>query len=994
MRNVLPAQLVALGPEAVRLLRQALASAKAQDPLAPVTVVVPSNYAGLSLRRLLAREAPGVANVRFLSLPRLAELLAAPRLAASGRRPVTPALAAHAVRRALAADPGVFKAVAHHPATERALTRAYRDLRPCSPRALGAVGRQSERAADVVRLVGQARAGLEAGWYDEQDVLEAAVAAAGAGGGEPGGELGPVVAFCLGPVDAAGRRLLDVFGAGLTTIEGTVARDRPPPVDLVLTAPDPDEEVRAVLREVMARLARGAPLHRMAVLYPAADPYAVLTTQQLDAAGIPYNGPPVTRLRDTVAGRALLGLLRLPERGWRRDDVTTWLASAPVLDGGRLVPASRWDAVSRAAGVIEGADQWQQRLAAYAGVLAERLALDPEPTDERRWEEVQIEQAEEARRFVADLVAAAQPPPGAGWAALARWAVALLERYLGADATHALWPEGERDAWQHVVAAVHGLAPLDRLGGPTAPGTFLRALDHELDAHVPRMGTFGDGLFVAPLAHARALDFDTVFVLGLAEGTLPGGAQDDALLPDVERRAADGELALVGAGRDDDHVALLAALAAGRERVLSWAQADGSGQGRARLPSRWLVEALAVPEPERPAQRSVPSFEAGLATPGGEPATLADYDLAGLAAWCRTGGRPEAHFLAAEDRRLAAGFEAVAARQSSRFTRFDGYVGGRSGAASALAGILSPTSLEVYATCPLRYFLRQVLRVTPTEKPEEIVRLSPMEKGSLVHRVLEAYLLAVLAGEPRSLDRLLAIAEAAFADVERRGLTGKQRTWQYEQELIRRELRRFFEDDTLTPLAAELTFGMGGEEPVVVTLDGGHEVRFRGAADRVDRDERGRLVVTDYKTGSLADYEDLRRNLPADPVDRGRKLQLPLYALAAAQRYGGDGGDGGGEEAAAARYWFTSERGRFETIGYEVDERVLARFRAVVGTIVAGVGAGAFPARPGPADRGSYRNCRWCDFDSLCAQDRGRAWERKREAPVLAGYVELAEGEQ
>src|SRR5581483_9064493 len=173
-----------------------------------------------------------------------------------------------------------------------------------------------------------------------------------------------------------------------------------------------------------------------------------------------------------------------------------------------------------------------QRLAAYAGVLAERLALDPEPTDERRWEEVQIEQAEEARRFVADLVAAAQPPPGAGWAALARWAVALLERYLGADATHALWPEGERDAWQHVVAAVHGLAPLDRLGGPTAPGTFLRALDHELDAHVPRMGTFGDGLFVAPLAHARALDFDTVFVLGLAEGTLPGGAQDDALLPD------------------------------------------------------------------------------------------------------------------------------------------------------------------------------------------------------------------------------------------------------------------------------------------------------------------------------------------------------------------------------------------------------------------------------------------------------------------------------
>jgi RecB family exonuclease len=979
-----------LGPEAVRLLQQALASAKARDPLAPVTVVVPSNYAGLSLRRLLARlpavgMVRGVANVRFLSLARLADLLAAARLAASGRRPVSPALIGHALRQALAADPGVFKTVAHHPATERSLARAYRELRGCSPGALATLARQSERAGDVVRLVTQAHERVAPEWYDDQDVAAAAVLAAGTPEAEA--ELGAVVAFCLPDLDAASRRLLRALHP--VVIHGTVDTASPPPADLVLTAPDPDEEVRAVLRAVMERLGRGVPLHRMAVLYPVPDPYALLLTQQLHAAGIPSNGPPVVRLRDTVPGRALLGLLRLPAGGWRREDVATWLASAPVLDNGRLVPASQWDVVSRTAGVIEGPAQWHGRLTAHAASLADRLAALPaseaEATADRRWEEVQIEQAEALRRFMGDLVAAAAPPRHAPWAGLVRWANALLLTYLGPESGHGRWPDVERDAWHQVTAAVRSLAALDGLdaGPPPDQGTFLRALEQQLDAHMPSMGTFGDGVFVAPLASARALDVDTVFVVGLAEGTLPGRSQEDALLPDRERRAAGDELPLTATARDGDHEALLAALATAGERVLSWAQAD-SRQRRALLPSRWLVEARAQAAGDGPLDVVVPSFEGGLAA-ATEPVTLADYDLADLAAWCRGGGRPEQHALTAEDRRLAAGFEAVAARQSARLTRFDGHVGARSGAASALAGVLSPTSLEVYATCPLKYFLRQVLRVQPTEKPEEIVRLSPMEKGSLVHRILEQYLEAVLAGQPRTLDRLLAIAEDNFADVERRGITGKPLTWQYEQQLIRRELRRFFADDRLTPLAAELAFGIDGEEPVVVALDDGRAVTFRGMADRVDRDADGRLVVTDYKTGGLTDYEDLRRNLTHDPVDRGRKLQLPLYALAAQQRWDEAG-------AARARYWFTSERGRFETIGYDVDERVLGQFRSVVGTIVSGVEAGVFPARPGEPEWGSYRNCKWCDFDSLCAQDRARAWERKRDAPALSSYVTLAEG--
>ena len=69
--------------ELLTLIRQL----QRDDPLRPVTVVAPSNYALLSLRHRLGRS--GFANVQFMVFPRLAELLGAPSLSAQGRRPLT-----------------------------------------------------------------------------------------------------------------------------------------------------------------------------------------------------------------------------------------------------------------------------------------------------------------------------------------------------------------------------------------------------------------------------------------------------------------------------------------------------------------------------------------------------------------------------------------------------------------------------------------------------------------------------------------------------------------------------------------------------------------------------------------------------------------------------------------------------------------------------------------------------------------------------------------
>src|SRR6476661_7398521 len=177
---------VPYGAEAARALHAAVVTAKAGDALAPVTVIVPTNYVGVAARRLLGSGAlgrvteggDGVAGVTFLTVYRLAELLGAPRLAAAHRRPVSTPVLAAAVRAVLADAPGMFAPVAEHPATEAALVDAYRELAAVDDAALDALARTGRRAADVVRITRRARASLAPGWYDERDLMEAAVDAA------------------------------------------------------------------------------------------------------------------------------------------------------------------------------------------------------------------------------------------------------------------------------------------------------------------------------------------------------------------------------------------------------------------------------------------------------------------------------------------------------------------------------------------------------------------------------------------------------------------------------------------------------------------------------------------------------------------------------------------------------------------------------------------------------------------------------------------------
>ena len=156
------------------------------------------------------------------------------------------------------------------------------------------------------------------------------------------------------------------------------------------------------------------------------------------------------------------------------------------------------------------------------------------------------------------------------------------------------------------------------------------------------------------------------------------------------------------------------------------------------VPSRFLldtVEALSGTRPlgsalpvHEPWWTTVPSFVHGL-THASFPATRHELDVRAALA--------HEPWIAAEPG-LARAMELTRARRSVAFTRFDGTlahleerIAARSPAAVGVE--VSATRLETWAKCPHAYFVNYLLRVKPIERPEEIVQLTPIDRGNVVH---------------------------------------------------------------------------------------------------------------------------------------------------------------------------------------------------------------------------------------------------------------------
>ena len=1061
---VLDCVTTAYGPAAHEALATAVARAKAGDPLAPVTVVVPNHYVGLAARRALGgREhngTRGVAAVAFHTAYDLAERLGGAEMAAQGRRGVTMTVIAAAVRSVLRRDPGHFRGVETHPATERALTRAHRELSELEDGQLRTLASQSPRAADVVRIHREVAADLEAGFSNEQQLARAAVAAVRADRAAAARQLGPMIVFLPQMITRSQAGLLRAVGeatdttivAGATGAEdadaAVVASVRRLGAELdaparrggqastgaavkALSVSDADDEVRHAVRAVVDAARAGTPLGRCAIVYGVESPYVRLISDALDAAGIPRCGATSRTVETSLLGRSLLEMLALPDRGFSRRVVMAWLASAPVsvrrpdpdagAPGGEAggdepmarhrwqgVPSAAWEREARAARVESGIDSWRRRLTRYAEdctAEADHHAADEEQAWRGDRHRRSAERSRELLSFVEELHADLDPRPAPRtWAELAGWCQKLIQKYLGGRLRRS-WPEEERQMAERVDRAVSRLGDLDDADDEPSVAAFGRALRLELEGAAHRHGHLGAGVLVGPVDLALGVELDLAVVCGMAEGTFPARRNDDALLPDRERLVAGGDLPARADRPGDDHRALLAVVAAAGHSLLLHPRGD-LRRAADRSPSRWLTE-------EAGEAQEVPSFVAGLRRTG-FPAHAQEYDTRCALDWhdarARTANpwsklaripgvrrRPE----------LLRGIELRRARMSPRLTRFDGNLPAGDLREAVLADpagggeTTSASRLEMWAGCPHAYFVRHVLRVEPIDDADDEHRISPLERGSLVHRILERWLAEAIAEGavpapgarwPESWrTHLLAVGEEECDRLAARGLVGRRLYWAHDRRQILADLVRFldFDDEQRArhgsqPAAVELGFGMphSASGPVSVEIGNGRSLSVRGSIDRVDATPHGGLLVVDYKTGSADAYQKLGSD---DPTLGGHRLQLVLYDLAARSLLGIAGtADGHGA------YWFVSTKGQFSDIGYATNAARQQVLKAV-NAIIDGVGDGLFPLHPDEPVWRPWVPCGYCDPDGMGTRDQWRDFQRKRDDPALARYLDLVD---
>jgi len=988
-------------------LAAAITDAKGSDPLAPVTVAVPTNTCGVMTRRALGRHR-GIAGVDMVTLNRLAELIAGPTLAAAGRSPMSTPVIDLTIAAILDDDPGPFGPVATHPSTVVALRELHAELRLASTADLERLVDQSLRGRQAARISARITAALTEQWYDEADLYAGATAdvgeAAAAGLSRlvlylpqelPGRAIEfvqalaeridvRVIALRSGEAasDADTSQLLAALGCapdhhdpttdgGHDDVDDRGGRRRP---TAIVSTTDADDEVRHAVRSVVDAARAGTPFERIALLWPTQRPYARLVEHHLDAAEVPWNGRPGTTLAERLPTRLLLDLLDVDRRGMRRRNLFDMLADLPLRDDdGEYLPTAAWERVSRAAGVARD-DDWDRRLGAMAA--SERWA----PT------------AESLRAFVGELRTELGPVGAVRrWSEWATWCTDQLDRRLGRQTIERL-PEADYRAYEALTAALDRLGHLDPISAPVTRHRFRTTLEAELDATPPRQGRVGHGVTVGPLAGATGLDVDVAVVLGAAEGVLPPRPTSDPLLSDADR-------ALAGLPTSDARAirlrrTLLAVLSTS-DVTLTLPRGDLRATSTVE-PSRWIADWFDD-------RHEVPSQHAGIETVV-FPATATEHRLRGRITRARpdpsTGGArddaPDDDPVLDRGRRLQAG------RAADTLTVFDGDLSGTS--VPRLDGVVSPSRLESWAACPHAYFDHYLLEVDPVEEPGDEISITARDRGTAHHGALDRFHRAVVDGDlPQPgptgwTDEHAAALTVCFDEVcertERRGRTGRPASWADERARMLDDLLTWLRHDSArvvergsTVLASEFRFGVDGDGSgeASIALPDGRRIALQGSIDRVDLTRDGRLVVTDHKSGGKDKFAGLSAD---DPTAGGTLFQLPSYAAAARVRFGAP------DTPVLAEYGLL-RKGNYARPGYVVDADVDALVGESLGRLVAGIEAGWFPNVPQRPGWRLFVGCHYCEPDGLGTAERWADWQRKRHDPRLAPWFgDVAEVEK
>lgn len=751
---------------------------------------------------------------------------------------------------------------------------------------------------------------------------------------------------------------------------------------LYFSAPSRQAEAEEIVRRVLTLAGeRNIAFNDMAILHRLDSSADDLIAAALDRAEVPVYRSAGRSIRHTAHGRAALAMLELLLHDPKRHEIMEFLASpalAPRIPPDLRPMSALWERHSKQAGMVQG---WERSIAQLSDHVKQLRRRD------RSTHEVST--AEDFRNVLQHLQRASNEVESLhSWDGYVRWYIALLDTYFAPTTTGPNVLSLIRDR-------IQALSQLDTVGTAVDPQRFHAAASRAIRrAVINDRGALTNGIFLGNVSTGRSLRFRAIFVAECAERIFPPLIRQDPLLLDGERerinhRLQHSALPLKRDRQQEERMLFrLVEQSATDYLSVSWARRTNS-TGAPKLPSALLLGSIPRMGDELgrvdalEAEGAIVRLPARLAGAAPSPTAIAagDWDSA-------------VHALDASDFRLAL-LEATVSnaprsvlshlwdgysrydvarqgRNGERFSAWDGVLPADAITHDPLDSTLSPTALETYASCPYRYFLRHVLRVGAVTEPGTALVMSPLDRGSMVHRILERWVQESLDDDRewaeflQDNDRLEAIAEIEFDRDHRGGLSGLPAAWSIVQAEIRADLRELVRIERqraaqgYRPRAAELEI-----EDLPIRIGNGTTLRFRGRIDRVDEGPDG-LIAVDYKTG--------RAGREADEYRSGAALQLPVYLQGVAKHYGVE------PASVSAEYWYASRRGTFarSTIrGADVltDPELEDAFR----TITDGIQAGRFFPYPGER-RGERRrpNCTYCDYFAVCSTDVDARFEHKK----------------
>jgi ATP-dependent helicase/DNAse subunit B len=580
---------------------------------------------------------------------------------------------------------------------------------------------------------------------------------------------------------------------------------------------------------------------------------------------------------------------------------------------------------------------------------------------------------------------------------LARLAVTMAARPLRSDSDGP--PPGHRDGLE-LRAAASVAAALSELADPVELAAGAEQLTAAIEATRFRAwsGPVEGRVRIASPYALRAARFDHVFVASLQEGEFPRADRGGDPFLSKSQRLSLG-LDPRQEGDVEERYLFHACLALPREGLfLSYRDSDENGVAEHRSPLLDEVRRLLEPPPGAEGPDPV---EAAIVR-GRDLAQVvhrlaeapSEIELARAIAVHGPDADVGALLAAAAVGEPAAGrivARVEAARAAEAAARAPGPLTNPA-AIEALAAVpaYGGTTLEGFDLCSYRWFVSHELRPQPLDPAPD-----PLLQGGLMHAVLDRLYTERPGGDalprPGSLsawvERGRALVGETAAAFELGGSPAERAIVRRVEGLLARFLAEEAErDGGFEPWLLEAGFGEDeGRERPALEID---DWRLHGAIDRVDRDERGRALVIDYK---LAGAVTARGKL-----EEQAKLQLQLYLIAVAELWGAEPVGGlyhplRGTSARRPRGLVLDEAAeglasfglaRTDLVDSEGLAELLDDARRRAGEIVARMRRGDIRRDPGPRRglRGHGVCPPFCDFAPICRRDRAPIEPREEEA--------------